>query len=85
MGLGIFIGGIFLGFAFGFVTMALLAVSSLPSRPKRGQRLRVIFPGPTLSPKGLNPCWGLVRRPPEPGLTLGLERGEGPRLGTRTW
>jgi hypothetical protein len=85
MVLGIFIGGMFLGFSLGFAVMALLAVSSLPSKPKRRQGLRVNFPIPTLPPKILNPCWGLAHRASEPGLTLGLERGGGPRLGTRTW
>jgi hypothetical protein len=50
MTFAIFLGGIFLGFILGFVIMALLAVATLPSKPKRHRQSGVIWPAPTLSP-----------------------------------
>jgi hypothetical protein len=81
MVLGIFIGGMFLGFSLGCALMALLAAGSLSSKPKGHQQLGVIFPGPTLPPEIVNPRWGLGHRPPGLSFPLGLERGGG----TRTW
>ena len=56
--MAIFIGGIFLGFIFGFVIMALLTMASLPSKPKRHRQSEVIL----LSPAPLPASLGLRRR-----------------------
>jgi hypothetical protein len=64
MALVIFVGGISLGFILGFVVMALLAVASLPSKPKRRQRAGVILHALTPSPASLALRWRPGRRPP---------------------
>ena len=56
MVLGIFIGGMFLGFFLGFTIMALLAMGN-PSKSKRYRELGVISPVPTRSPASLALRW----------------------------
>lgn len=85
MAYAIFFGGIFLGFLVGFIIMALLAVASRPSKPKRRWQSRVILSAPTLSPGSLALRWKTGHRPSEPGLPLGLDRVGGERPGTRVW
>jgi len=50
MALAIFSAGVFLGFLFGIVIMALLAMASLPSKPKRQRQSEVIIHEPTPLP-----------------------------------
>ena len=85
MAYAIFFGGISLGFLVGFIIMALLAVASLPSKPKRHRQAGVILSAPTLSPGSLAWRWQAGHRPSEPGLALGLERAGGARPGTWVW
>ena len=54
--MAIFIGGIFLGFIFGFVIMALLTMASLPSKPKRHRQAEVILFSPAPLPASLGPA-----------------------------
>ena len=74
--MAIFIGGIFLGFIFGFMIMALLTMASRPSGTKRHRQAEVILFSPAPLPASL----GLRRSAPEDKpevcgalLPLGLE------------
>ena len=60
MALAIFFGGIFLGFIFGFVIMALLALASLPSKPGEQRQWRVQMLPPAPSPAACPLCEGRV-------------------------
>jgi hypothetical protein len=66
MALGIFIGGMFLGFILGFTIMALLAAERLSSKPKRRREGGVIFPV-TSPPASLGLRWRTGQRPSEIG------------------
>ena len=50
MAYAILFGGIFLGFIFGVVIMALLSIASLPSKPKRDRQSRAILLTPQSVP-----------------------------------
>jgi hypothetical protein len=56
----------------GFITMALLAVARLPSKPKWHRQAGVILSAPTLSPGSLGLGWKTGHRPSESGLPLAL-------------
>ena len=71
MVLGIFIGGMFLGFMLGFTIMALLAMGN-PSKSKRYKELGVISPVPRRSPASLALRWRTDHRFSELGLPPGL-------------
>ena len=69
MVLGIFIGGIFLGFSVGFATMALVAARGLRLQSRRGASdRRIILPAPTLPSASLALRWRA--RPQASGVWL---------------
>ena len=65
----------------GFVIMALLAIASLASKPKRHRQSEVILPAPTPSSASLALRWRTGHRPSELGYPWALKRRG--RLGSR--
>ena len=65
MTLVIFCGGIFLGFILGFVVMALLAMASIPSKPKWHTQYGVSVPVTPPSPASLSLRWRTGHRASE--------------------
>jgi hypothetical protein len=63
----ILFGGIFLGFIFGVVIMALLSIASLPSKPKRDRQSGAILLTPIAVPASLALRWRTVQRASELG------------------
>jgi len=73
MAYAILFGGIFLGFTFGVVIMALLFMASLPSKPKRDRQSRAILLKPIAVPASLALRWRTVSRTSELGDAWALK------------